>query len=73
MVIFVPSAVAVLIRLRCPACGALQARARGSKDAVCACRDCKTSFTHADGALAAAGGESGDMSRNSPRRGVAHR
>ena len=66
MILFAPSAVLVLVRLRCPACGALQARARAAPDALCACRACKTLFTHAEGVRGADAGEIWNMSQTAP-------
>jgi transposase-like protein len=52
MVIFGPSAAGALVKLRCPKCGTVQARARGPEGTTYACRECHASFTRETGAAA---------------------
>ncbi|HEY2510324.1 MAG TPA: hypothetical protein VGI39_05695 [Polyangiaceae bacterium] len=68
MILFAPAAVLVLVRLRCPTCGALQARARAAPEALCACRECKSLFSHADGVRAADPGAIWNMSQTAPAK-----
>lgn len=49
MVIFGSAAAAALVRLRCPKCGELQARARLPEAATYECRKCGATFTQAEG------------------------
>ena len=51
MVIFGPSAAGALVKLRCPKCGTVQARARGPEETPYACRECHASFTRAEGTI----------------------
>lgn len=45
MAIFAGASAGAVVRLRCPQCGEVQARARGPKDTVYTCRNCRRSFT----------------------------
>ena len=49
MTVFTGGSAGVVIELRCPACGEVQARARAPEGTVYACRKCGHAFTREEG------------------------